>query len=180
MHPDCAFLAFTNGTLFDEAFADEILRVKNFVPAISIEGFEEATDSRRGHGTYQKVVDTMRLLKSKKLPFGISLCYTSQNVEVIGSDEYIDQMIELGRNSHGSSLICPWVWTPCRPMMVSPEQRKFMYEKIRGWRSSKQLFTMDFWNDGEYAGGCIAGGRSYLHISANGDRALRIHPLFGF
>ena len=28
---------------------------------------------------------------------------------------------------------------------------------------------MDFWNDGEYAGGCVAGGRRYLHINANGD-----------
>ena len=28
---------------------------------------------------------------------------------------------------------------------------------------------MDFWNDGEYADGCIAGGRRYLHINANGD-----------
>lgn len=49
-----------------------MLRVKNFVPAISIEGFEEATDGRRGHGTYQAVVKTMRLLQSKKLPFGVS------------------------------------------------------------------------------------------------------------
>lgn len=28
---------------------------------------------------------------------------------------------------------------------------------------------MDFWNDGEYTQGCIAGGRCYLHINANGD-----------
>ncbi len=28
---------------------------------------------------------------------------------------------------------------------------------------------MDFWNDGEYVNGCIAGGRNYLHINANGD-----------
>ena len=28
---------------------------------------------------------------------------------------------------------------------------------------------MDFWNDGEYVDGCIAGGRSYLHINAAGD-----------
>src|SRR5690554_6044600 len=47
-HDDCAFLAFTNGTLIDDEFADEMLRVGNFVPAISVEGFEEATDSRRG------------------------------------------------------------------------------------------------------------------------------------
>lgn len=31
-HDDCIFLAFTNGTLIDEKFADDMLRVKNFVP----------------------------------------------------------------------------------------------------------------------------------------------------
>ena len=46
-HPDCEFLSFTNGTLIDEAFCQEMLRVKNFVPAISLEGFEQANDSRR-------------------------------------------------------------------------------------------------------------------------------------
>ena len=51
-HNDCVFSAFTNGTLIDEEFAQEMLRVKNFIPAISVEGFEEATDDRRGHGTY--------------------------------------------------------------------------------------------------------------------------------
>lgn len=44
-----------------------------------------------------------------------------------------------------------------------------MYHKIREYRHTKPLFTVDFWNDGEYVGGCIAGGRSYCHINANGD-----------
>ena len=35
-------------TLINEAFANEMLRVKNFVPAISTGEFEEATDFRRG------------------------------------------------------------------------------------------------------------------------------------
>lgn len=51
-HDDCVFLAFTNGTLIDEDFAKEMLRVKNFIPAISVEGFEDETDFRRGDGTY--------------------------------------------------------------------------------------------------------------------------------
>ncbi|MDO4689662.1 MAG: radical SAM protein, partial [Plesiomonas sp.] len=45
-HSDCQFLSFTNATLIDEAFAKEMLEVKNFIPAISVEGFEEATDGR--------------------------------------------------------------------------------------------------------------------------------------
>ena len=54
-------------------------------------------------------------------------------------------------------------------LMVTAEQRAKMYEVIREFRKTKPLFTMDFWNDGEFVGGCIAGGRNYLHINANGD-----------
>ncbi len=36
-------------------------------------------------------------------------------------------------------------------------------------RKTKPLLVIDFQNDGEYVGGCIAGGRRYLHINANGD-----------
>lgn len=44
-----------------------------------------------------------------------------------------------------------------------------IYERIREIRKTKPLFVMDFQNDGEYVGGCIAGGRRYFHINANGD-----------
>ena len=95
-HNDCQFLSFTNGTLIDEEFADAMLEVKNFMPAISVEGFEEATDGRRGQGTFSKVVKAMEILKRKHLPFGISACYTSQNIDSISSSEFFDQMIEWG------------------------------------------------------------------------------------
>ena len=36
-HSDCEFLCFTNGTLIDDRFAEEMFRVKNFIPAISLE-----------------------------------------------------------------------------------------------------------------------------------------------
>ena len=54
-------------------------------------------------------------------------------------------------------------------LMVSAEQRAYMYHFVREMRQKKPIFTLDFWNDGEYADGCIAGGRRYLHINANGD-----------
>ena len=174
-HSDCFFSAFTNGTLIDEAFADEMLRVKNFVPAISVEGFEEATDFRRGSGTFKKVEQAMAILRETKLMFGISCCYTSKNTEVIGSEEYFDQMIAWGAKFCWFFTYMPVGKDAVPELMVSAEQRKFMYDKVREYRSTKPIFTMDFWNDGEYSGygghkgGCIAGGRRYLHINANGD-----------
>ena len=58
-------MSFANGTLIDEAFCQEMLRVKNFLPAISVEGFEEATDSRRGAGTFRRVERAMALLRGR-------------------------------------------------------------------------------------------------------------------
>jgi MoaA/NifB/PqqE/SkfB family radical SAM enzyme len=168
-HNDCEFLAFTNATLIDEAFADEMLRVKNFIPAISVEGFEEETDFRRGKGTYKAIVSAMEILKRKKLPFGASCCYTSKNVDVIGSEEYFDDMIAKGAKFAWFFTYIPVGVDAVPELMASAEQREFMYDQIRKFRSTKPLFTMDFWNDGEYVKGCIAGGRCYLHINANGD-----------
>ena len=37
-HRDIAFHAFTNGTLIDQAFCDELKRVGNFIVSVSIEG----------------------------------------------------------------------------------------------------------------------------------------------
>ena len=84
------FIPFTNGTLIDENFIEDMLRVKNLVPAISVEGFGDATDDRRGQGVFEKVEKAMALLKKNKLPFGLSTCYTRANVDVISSEEYID------------------------------------------------------------------------------------------
>ncbi len=168
-HPDCEFLAFTNGTLIDEKFADDMLRVKNFIPAISVEGFEEETDFRRGAGTYQKVTEAMALLKQKRLPFGVSCCYTSKNVETIGSEEYYDWMIESGAKFCWFFTYMPVGNEAVPELMASAEQRRFMYQQVRAFRKTKEIFTLDFWNDGEYVDGCIAGGRNYLHINANGD-----------
>ena len=125
-HPDCEFSAFTNGTIIDEAFADEMLRVKNFLPAISVEGFEEATDSRRGAGTFRRVERAMALLRERKLPFGISCCYTRQNVEVIGSEAYFDQMIAWGAKFCWFFTYMPVGSDAVPDLMVTPEQRRFL------------------------------------------------------
>ena len=168
-HSDCVFLCFTNATLIDEAFADEMLRVKNFVPAISLEGNEQATDSRRGKGTYQKVIHAMELLRKKKLMYGISACYTSVNWDSISSDEFYQSLIDLGAYFIWYFHYMPVGNDASPALMPNPEQRTAIYERIRRLRREKPLFAMDFQNDAEYVGGCIAGGRRYLHINANGD-----------
>lgn len=169
MHPDCEFLSFTNGTLIDEDFCKDMLKVKNFVPALSIEGFEDSNDSRRGKGVYKKIMNAMNLMKKYKLPFGISTCYTSKNIKDVSSEKFFDMIIEKGALFAWFFHYMPVGNDAVIDLLPNPEQREHMYRQIRKFRNSKAIFTMDFQNDAEYVGGCIAGGRNYLHINAKGN-----------
>ncbi len=168
-NPDCIFMSFTNGTLIDDSFADEIGEVGNFLPAFSIEGYEEENDFRRGDGTFKKCTAAMKRLKDRGIPFGASLCYTSKNTDVLSSDEYMDWLIDRGVMFAWFFTYMPTGHSAVTELMASPEQRATMYKKMHEWRHTKPIFALDFWNDGEYVQGCIAGGRHYFHINANGD-----------
>ena len=171
-HDDCVILAFTNGTLIDDEFAEEMLRVKNFIPCISIEGFGEATDSRRGVGVYDKVMHACDVLRRNRLPFGFSCCYTSANFESITSKEFLDSLKDVGAFFTWFFHYMPVGNNASTDLLLSPEQRKYMYHKIReirGIEGGKELFAIDFQNDGEFVHGCVAGGERNCHINANGD-----------
>lgn len=171
-HNDCAFLAYTNGTLVDEAFCNEMLRVGNLYLAISLEGFEAVNDLRRGDGVYGKVMHAMDLLKENGLIFGTSICYTSKNIETVTSDEFVDLMVDKGCRYAFYFHYMPVGNDAAVDLLPTVEQRTYMRTRVREIRKltkGKGLFTMDFQNDGEFVGGCIAGGRNYFHINANGD-----------
>ena len=171
-HRDCAFVAFTNGTLVDEAFCQELKRVGNLYLAISLEGFEDANDMRRGQGVYDKVMHAMDLLKENGCLFGTSICYTSKNLMTVTSDEFIQMEIDKGVKFSMYFHYMPVGNDASPELLPNPEQREYILHRIREIRNmfdGKGLFCFDFQNDGEYVGGCIAGGRNYFHINANGD-----------
>lgn len=171
-HNDCAFLSFTNGTLVDQAFCDELKRIGNLYLAISLEGFSEVNDLRRGNGVFGKVMNAMDLLKQNGLVFGTSICYTSKNCEAVTSEEFVDLMIEKGCRYAMYFHYMPVGNDASLELLPSPEQRTYIKDRVREIRNmttGKGIFTIDFQNDGEFVGGCIAGGRNYFHINANGD-----------
>jgi MoaA/NifB/PqqE/SkfB family radical SAM enzyme len=168
-HNESMFHVFSNGTLITRERAQQFAELGNMTFAISLEGFEEETDARRGKGVFQKVMQAMDNLKEAGVPFGFSATYTRENTEILGSDEWIDLMIDKG-------CLLGWLFTYVPvggeadlDYMATPEQRLFMLRQVRKWRSEKPIFVADFWNDGVFTQGCIAGGRNYFHINAMGD-----------
>ncbi len=171
-HQDVAFHAFTNGTLVDDAFCQDLLRIKNFFVSVSVEGFEEANDGRRGKGHFEKALQAMDLMHSYKIPFGVSICYTSRNYLDVTSDEFLDMLIEKGCAFAWYFHYMPVGMNASTDLLLTPEQRIYMKNKvreIRGITGGKEIYAIDFQNDGEFVTGCIAGGKRYCHINAAGD-----------
>lgn len=168
-HNDVYFQIYTNGTLIDKEVAQRLSRLGNAAPLISIEGFEQRTDERRGKGAFRKIMDAMDYLKDEGVVFGGSITETRENIEIISSEKLVDMLIDKGAMLIWYFQYIPIGRKPNMGLMPTPEQRDMLRKRINYLRANKPIFIGDFWNDGPHVDGCIAGGRKYLHINANGD-----------
>jgi MoaA/NifB/PqqE/SkfB family radical SAM enzyme len=170
---DMFFLIYTNGLLINEGVASGLAELANVTPAISVEGLKEHTDQRRGTGTFKKILRASELLRSKGVPFGISVTATSRNIDVLLGDEFYDfyfkelgasymwqfQLMPIGRGKNELDLV------------VNPEARLRLYRKWEKLLAEEKYCLADFWNSGVLARGCIAYGRSggYAYVDWHGN-----------
>ena len=162
-HNDVQFAIYTNSTLIDEPFCEEVVRLGNIAFMLSIEGTPETNDARRGEGHYAAVMNAMDLLKKHGIVFGTSICYTSQNIEAVTNDTFMRFLCDKGAHFGFYFHYMPVGNDAAPELMPTPEQRKYMIDRIRYLRSEDcdiPFYPMDFQNDGEFVGGCIAGGRN--------------------
>jgi sulfatase maturation enzyme AslB (radical SAM superfamily) len=136
---------------------------------VSCEGYEEETDRWRGPGVFKKIMEAMDHLKKARVLFGSSATVTKNNVEVVSSEEWIDMLLEKGIVAQMYFLYIPVNGQGDVNLMVTPEQRNHLRKQVMHFRGTKPMFILDFWNDGPHVRGCIAGGRRYFHVNANGD-----------
>jgi MoaA/NifB/PqqE/SkfB family radical SAM enzyme len=111
----------------------------------------------------------MDVLRDNGILFGISTCYHAKNAEALASEEFIEYMIRKGCRFAWYFTYLPIGSNAAPELIANPDQRKYMYHRLREMRKEKPLFIVDFWNDGEYTKGCIAAGRRFFHINSNGD-----------
>ena len=168
-HPATLFQVYTNGTLIDRAMARGLAEVGNVYPCISIEGFEAETDARRGEGTYRKIINAMDCLREEGVLFGFSATATRENNDLIVSKEFIDFYRDKGCLIGWYFHYMPVGKEPGLELMPSPQQRVFRRQELVKRRAQHDILLADFWNDGPLVGGCLAGGRTYLHINSNGE-----------
>ncbi len=168
-HPQIFFQIYTNGTLMTKEKAKRIRDLGNAMVVVSCEGYEEETDRWRGPGVFKKIMEAMDHLRDANVLFGSSATVTRNNVGVVSSEEWINFLLKKGSIAQMYFLYLPVNGQGDINLMVTPEQRNHLRKQVMYFRRTKSLFILDFWNDGPHVRGCIAGGRRYFHINANGD-----------
>jgi MoaA/NifB/PqqE/SkfB family radical SAM enzyme len=168
-HSQMLFHVFTHGGFLNEATVGKIADLGNVSPAISLEGYEEETDRRRGKGHFQNVMRGMALLKEAKVLFASSLTQTRENTDLLLSEEFIDFLVEKGVILAWYFMCLPVGRNPDIRWMPTPQQRDQLRQALVRFRATKPILFVDFWNDGTMTNGCMAGGRMYCHINARGD-----------
>lgn len=168
-HPQIFFQVYTNGTLMTREKAERIRDLGNAMVVVSCEGYEEETDRWRGPGVFKKIMEAMDHLREARVLFGASATVTRDNVYTVSSEEWIDMLLKKGIVAQMYFLYLPVNGQGDIQLMVTPEQRNHLRKQVMYFRRTKPMFILDFWNDGPHVQGCIAGGRRYFHINANGD-----------
>lgn len=175
-HPNNYFMFYTNGTRITEEAARRMAGLGNIIPMISLEGWRERTDGRRGSGVFDRVVTAMDYLYDAGVIYGVSLTATRKNAEEILSDEFIDFLFT---KKHA---LVGWIFqympiggSFSLDLMPTPQQRIRMWNQSWRFIREKHLFLADLWNHGTVVDGCLsAGGHGaggYMYIDWNGNAA---------
>jgi hypothetical protein len=114
-------------------------------------------------------MEAMDRLREARVLFGSSATVTRHNVDMVSSEEWVDHLLKKGIIAQMYFLYLPVNGQGDIRLMVTPEQRNRLRKQVIQFRRTKPMFILDFWNDGPHVRGCIAGGRRYFHINANGD-----------
>ncbi len=169
-HRDIQFMVYTNGTPLTQPNVDRIAALGNVMAVVSLEGWEEETDTRRGKGVFAAIMAAFDRMRAAGILFGFSAMITRHNIGTICSDAFNRMLVEKGCMFGWHFLYMPVGHSPDLSLMPTPEQRNYLRTHgANRIREVMPLLVMDFWNDAPLVGGCIAAGREYFHINNKGD-----------
>ncbi len=173
-HQDNYFMFYTNGTLITDEIAQRMADLGNIVPMVSLEGWREQTDSRRGEGVFDKACATLDRLYDAGVLYGVSLTPTRYNADTLMSEEFMD-FIFFEKHAAVAWMFqyMPIGRSFTLDLMPTPQQRLKMWQQSWRYVREKGVFIADFWNSGTAVDGCLsAGGHGnggYFYIDWNGN-----------
>jgi MoaA/NifB/PqqE/SkfB family radical SAM enzyme len=167
-YSDIIFPVFTNGSLLNAGSISYFKRKRNLVPILSMEGDRHFTDHRRGHGMHDRLLEAMEQLRLTRRLFGLSITLTRENFEEVTDRDWL-----MKHHNMGSSLFFLVEYVPRSAddlnLCLTSEQKNELQERLVILRSQIPALFVSLPGDESQYGGCLAAGRGFVHISADGS-----------
>jgi MoaA/NifB/PqqE/SkfB family radical SAM enzyme len=146
-HKDCYFQIITNGMFFS---AENVLRIRaagNVTPLVSLDGWQQQNDDRRGPGVFAAAMEGIARLKQHKILFGIATTVTGRNLDEVVSDEYVRQLIARGAMYLWYYVYRPVGADPSPQYCVSRQQMLELRRRLLQLRRKHPIIIIDtYWN----------------------------------
>lgn len=166
--PRILFTLSTNGLLIDEDTAEEIAGCPNLVPFISLEGFRKTTDTCRGQGVFDRVLAACSLLDTRVLFYGCAVTVSRTNIHEVLGEPFIREMLGAGVRAFIFIQYVPAV-PGTDDLVPTMEERRLLVSRIREFNRKYPAFFIGIPGEMEMFGGCLAGGRGFIHLNPCGD-----------
>ncbi len=164
------FPIFTNGTMIDSDYVSLFDAQRNLIPVLSIEGAESQTDKRRGEGISATIWNVAKAFKEKGILYGASITVTRENKDYVTDDAFIQSLKE-----RGCGLLFYVEYVPIEKnsehLVLDANELTALQSKVEFLRKDKKnkgMIMVSFPGDEEAMGGCLAAGRGFFHVNANG------------
>lgn len=162
------FPVFTNGTLMNEENLSLFEEYRNLIPILSIEGDRHQTNQRRGDGVYEKLMITMEKLQEKKVLYGVSVTVTTENIYNVTSDKFLNSL-----QAKGCKVVFYVEYVPVtvetQNLATTEIERFYLIHRLKELRrNNEDMLFISFPGDEKLSGGCLAAGRGFFHINAQG------------
>jgi MoaA/NifB/PqqE/SkfB family radical SAM enzyme len=146
-HPECYFQIITNGMFLDEKNAEKIRAAGNVTPLVSIDGFQEDNDNRRGEGVFDAVMEGLARLQRNKILYGVATTVTGENIDEVTSGRYVEEFIRRGAMYLWYYVYRPVGADPSPRFCVDREQMIELRRRLLALRRKHPIILIDtYWN----------------------------------
>lgn len=177
-HSDCYFQVITNGMMFTKKNAHRLRQLGNVTPLISLDGFEQENDKRRGEGVWEAAAEGMALLKAERVLFGVATTVTATNIEEVMSDSYVEHFIKAGAMYLWYYVYRPVGDQPHPEYCLTKEQIVAVRRRLLELRRKHSIFLVDTYWTAEGEAFCPAAMGLGFHIGPEGS--IEICPPLSF
>ncbi len=152
------FYLFSEGQRIEDRHLDAIQRAGNIVPMLNIDGLEDATNARKGPGSWERVSSLLERLRDRRIPWFVTTMVSTANYEHVTSDAYLDHL-----DAMGAWVVAYLPYTPVDAhaedaLVMSDAQRAELFQRsmaLNGW--SRRLVVMDMLGIEQELTSCPAG-----------------------